>query len=164
MLAALLLSAIPAWGQDPEPPKEPRKLKGTLQVTIDSRGDIFSPVFVVLGVLSAQFESAGSFTGELTPGVDRDGKPLTSVLFVGRNLVPDPNVKSLKVSGQANGRALSLTVEMGENSFLFCTGSSRNDLDKMTEGVMTGSAGGPAVTTLVGDRGSWSFGAPPKTE
>jgi hypothetical protein len=105
-----------------------------------------SAPLTVAGFLNIQIEPDGSFTGTLS-------REDASLVVSGKADFG----KSLNVVGQANGRSISMVVDLGNGQHIFGVGASQNDL-AACNGDFDGVMGGPAVGPQPGDHGDWFGG------
>lgn len=134
------------------------------EVTIDQRGNPDDQSFMVAGTLTLNIHTTdGSFTGRITPGAGIKGDdnsvfPLTSVLFLGDERIPQEGVTEIAVNGQIQGRAVNMIIESfpGSPLHIFVNGTTDRDPGLQFENYRDGiRMAGPAVGPKPGDRGDW---------
>lgn len=109
-----------------------------------------SNTLIVAGVATMNVDSAGAFTGQITPAKDANGNDLGAVVFHRRSLHPVAGApKTLSFSGQINGRQMSLMIRFSDGYMISGSGASTDDLGSMQDGPITGAIAGTATAHFV---------------
>jgi hypothetical protein len=136
--------------------------EGPFEVVILRRGNPIHEPFGLIGKLAIDVDSInGTFTGNITAGLDQNGAALPAVRFDGPTLTPSPTAPgSYNVYGQITGRSMSIAIELDadNNQFIYGTGVMKQDPRDVVSGKIdfVRNAGGPAVGPEGGDQGDWA--------